>query len=88
MVALSFKLSEPIVESLRSFSRMKGISQTKIIEESLVSWLEQEQKKELERQFQVYNQKLQNDPELASEEVFLTNSTTGDSLSLLQKEHA
>lgn len=88
MTALSFKLSEPIVESLRSFSRRRGISQTKIIEESLVSWLKQEQQKELERQFQSYSQKLQNDPKLASEEDFLTNSTIADSLPLLQKEHA
>lgn len=49
MVALSFKLSEPIVDSLRSFSRRKGISQTKIIEESLVSWIEQQNLRDIEQ---------------------------------------
>ena len=88
MVALSFKLSEPIIQSLRSFSRKKGVSQTKIIEESLVSWIEKEELCETERQFRAYCSEMQNDTKLALEETFLTNSTTEDSLPLLQKEHA
>lgn len=49
MVALSFKLPESTVESLRFFSRRKGISQTKIIEESLISWIEKEKANEIEQ---------------------------------------
>ncbi len=88
MVALSFKLPDSMVESLRLLSRRKGISQTKIIEESLVSWIEREKSNEIEQQFRAYSTKLKSDVSLASEEAFLTNSTMTDSLSLLQKEHA
>jgi len=88
MVALSFKLPDSLVESLRLLSRRKGISQTKIIEESLISWIEREESDEIEQQFRTYSATLKTDSDLASEEAFLTNSTTSDSLSLLQKEHA
>ncbi len=88
MVALSFKLPDSLVESLRLLSRRKGISQTKIIEESLIFWIEREESDEIEQQFRTYSATLKTDSDLASEEAFLTNSTTSDSLSLLQKEHA
>lgn len=88
MVALSFKLPDSVVESLRALSRRKGVSQTKIIEESLVSWMEREKSNEIEQQFCAYSAKLKTDSNLASEEAFLVNSTVGDSLSLLQKENA
>jgi hypothetical protein len=88
MVALSFKLPESVVESLRSLSRRKGISQTKIIEESLISWIEKEELSEIEQQFRAYSTQIQNDSKLAQEEAFLTGSTMEDSLPLLQKEHA
>ena len=88
MVALSFKLPESTVESLRFFAKSKGISQTRIIEESLVSWIKKEESAEIERQFRAYGTKMLSDAELASEEAFLTSSTLSDSLPLLQKEHA
>jgi hypothetical protein len=54
MVALSFKLPESIVHSLRTFSKERGISQTSIIEVSLTEWIEKEKQREIEESFKRY----------------------------------
>lgn len=87
MVAISLKLHENIIKSLKFFSNKRGISQTKIIEESLSKWFEEEKKKEIELWFKNYAEVLKKDIDLKKEEDFLINSSITDFYILAQKEN-
>ena len=78
MVAISLKLPETVVKSLKFFSGKKRISQTKIVEESLRKWFREEKNKEIELWFIKYAESMKKDVELKEEEDFLANSSIED----------
>ncbi len=88
MVALSFKLPDTIVTSLRALAKQKKVSQTHIIEASLIEWIEKEKQKWIEEAFKQYLAQINENFELVSEEQFLTHSASNDGGVLLEKEHA